>query len=156
MVVAMMRHLVLLGMSVAVLASCGGMDRLKPNVRAPVLQSGGPVDATRIQSLPGAQTAAALDTTTEAERAAAMDAPVAGARELGKITVALGSPAEQGFWMSTALVSAPVKGKVMTAGGMSVAVDLRPGTGGALLSLAAYRALGLSLTDLPEVAVFAE
>jgi hypothetical protein len=33
---------------------------------------------------------------------------------------------------------------------------LRPGTGAALLSLAAFRALGLGLTDLPEVTVFAE
>jgi hypothetical protein len=31
---------------------------------------------------------------------------------------------------------------------------LRPGTGGALLSLAAFQALGLSLTELPQVTVF--
>jgi len=37
-----------------------------------------------------------------------------------------------------------------------VAVDLQSGSGGALLSLAAYRALGLALTDLPEVTVFME
>jgi hypothetical protein len=36
-----------------------------------------------------------------------------------------------------------------------VNVDLIPGTGGALLSLAAFRQLGLSLTDLPEVTVYA-
>jgi hypothetical protein len=34
-------------------------------------------------------------------------------------------------------------------------VELRPGTGAALLSLAAFQALGLSLTDLPVVTVFA-
>jgi hypothetical protein len=81
---------------------------------------------------------------------------VAGARELGKVTVALGSPAEPGFWLRTALVTAPGKGKVVTASGASVAVDLQPGSGGALLSLAAYRALGLALTDLPEVTIFME
>jgi len=45
---------------------------------------------------------------------------------------------------------------VVTASGASVAVDLQSGSGGALLSLAAYRALGLALTDLPEVTVFLE
>ncbi len=41
-----------------------------------------------------------------------------------------------------------------TWGGTSVQVDLLPGEGGAQLSLAAFRALGLGLTDLPEVTVF--
>jgi hypothetical protein len=54
------------------------------------------------------------------------------------------------------LVTAPGKGKVVTAAGASVAVDLLPGSGGAMLSLAAYRALGLALTDLPEVTVYAD
>ena len=35
-------------------------------------------------------------------------------------------------------------------------VDLLPGTGGGLLSLAAFRALGLGLTDLPEVTIYAQ
>lgn len=41
-------------------------------------------------------------------------------------------------------------------GGASVAVDLLPGSGGSLMCLPFCRALGLSLTDLPEVTVFAE
>ena len=138
------------------MASCGALDRLKPKPKAPEVQNVAPLEATEVLPPPGAQTAAALDTTTAAEKAEALAAPVAGARELGKTSVALGSPAEQGFWLKSALVSAPAKGKVVTAGGASVAVDLQPGTGGALLSLAAYRALGLNLTDLPEVTVFAE
>lgn len=101
-------------------------------------------------------TAASLDKTTEAEKAAATAAPAAGGRQLGNVSVALGSPAEQGFWLKTPLVSAPGKGRVALVGGKSVAVDLLPGQGGALLSLAAYRALGLSLTDLPQVTVTAE
>ena len=68
--------------------------------------------------------------------------------------MALGPPAEQGLWLSTALVSAPVQGRIETAAGKSLTLELRPGTGGALLSLAAFQALGLSLTDLPEVAVY--
>ena len=68
--------------------------------------------------------------------------------------MALGSPAEQGFWLKTALVSVAGKGRVVTASGASVAVDLLPTEGAALLSLAAFRALGLSLTDVPEVSVF--
>ena len=102
------------------------------------------------------KTAEALDTTTAEERAAAVAAPAAAGRELGRVSVALGPPAEQGFWLKSALVTAPGKGRVVTGTGASVAVDLLPGTGGALLSLAAYRALGLDLTALPEVTVFAE
>jgi hypothetical protein len=82
-----------------------------------------------------AVSAAALDTTTEAEKSAALTAqPAGGERILGKTVVALG----------------PIE----TAGGKSLTLELRPGSGGALLSLAAFQALGLSLTDLPEVTVF--
>ena len=61
-----------------------------------------------------------------------------------------------GELLTVEAVQLPGKGKVVTASGASVAVDLQPGSGGALLSLAAYRALGLALTDLPEVTVFME
>jgi hypothetical protein len=102
-----------------------------------------------------AMSAAALDTTSAEEKAAALAAPATGAeRELGRAVVALGPPAEQGLWMSTALVTAVAKGRVVTASGQSLALELRPGTGAALLSLAAFQALGLPLTGLPEVTVF--
>lgn len=133
------------------LSGCAVVDRLRGPAAAPA-----PV--ARPSDLPGttgAQSADALDTTTEAERAAALAAP-AGGRALGAVVVALGSPAEQGFWLRSALVTVPAKGRVTTADGKSVAVDLQPGAGGALLSLAAFRALGLSLTSLPEVTVFVE
>lgn len=101
--------------------------------------------------------AAALDQTTEAERAAAVAAqPAGGERALGAAVVALGSPAEQGLWVKSPLVVAKGKGRVVTEGGASVAVDLLPGSGAASLSLAAFRALGLELTDLPEVTIYAE
>jgi hypothetical protein len=96
-----------------------------------------------------------LDQTSPKEKAAALAVPAAaGEGLLGKVVVSLGSPAEQGLWLKTALVSAPVQGRVVTAAGVSLAVELRPGTGGALLSLAAFQALRLALTDLPEVAVY--
>ncbi|MES2433852.1 MAG: hypothetical protein V4586_08525 [Pseudomonadota bacterium] len=101
--------------------------------------------------------AAALDQTTAAERAAAVAAkPVGGERALGTAVVALGSPAEQGLWVKSPLVVAMGKGRVVTESGASVAVDLLPGSGAASLSLAAFRALGLGLTDLPEVTIYAE
>ncbi len=97
-----------------------------------------------------------LDTTTAAEKAAALAAPAqSGEQNLGRVVVALGPPAEQGLWLRTALVKSVVQGRVETASGQSLTLELRPGTGGALLSLAAFQALGLSLTGLPEVAVFA-
>jgi hypothetical protein len=102
-----------------------------------------------------AVSAAALDRTTEAEKAAALDAPASGGeRELGKVVVALGPPAEQGIWLSSALVKAKAQGRIVTAAGKSLTLELRPGTGGALLSLAAFQALGMSLTELPEVTVY--
>jgi hypothetical protein len=78
-----------------------------------------------------------------------------GGRALGLVTVGLGSPTEQGVWLKTNLVQAPMRGRVALASGQSIAVDLLPHAGGALMSFAAYRALGLSLTDLPQVQVFA-
>ena len=101
--------------------------------------------------------AAALDQSTAAERAAAVAAkPAGGERALGSAVVALGSPAEQGLWVKSALVVTPAKGRVVTESGASVAVDLLPGTGAASLSLAAFRALGLGLTDLPEVTIYVQ
>ncbi len=103
----------------------------------------------------GAASAASLDKTTAEEKAAALAAPAAGGeRELGRVVVALGSPAEQGIWLSSALVTETAQGRIVTAAGKSLGLELRPGTGGALLSLAAFQALGLSLTDLPEVTVY--
>lgn len=102
-----------------------------------------------------AVSAEVLDKTSAAEKAAALAAPAKGGeRELGRVVVALGSPAEQGIWLSSALVKDKAQGRIVTAAGKSLAVELRPGTGGALLSLAAFQALGLPLTELPEVRVF--
>ena len=102
-----------------------------------------------------AVSAEALDKTTAEEKAAALAAPAAGGeRELGKVVVALGPPAEQGIWLSSSLVKDKAQGRIVTAAGKSLTLELRPGTGGALLSLAAFQALGLSLTELPQVTVY--
>ena len=132
------------------LAACGVQTR--PEAAPNAIIDPAPVTATALPALGAGQSAAALDQTSAADKAAAT-APKAGGRELGRVSVALGSPAEQGFWLKSPLVTVAGKGRVVTDGGASVAVDLLPGEGGALLSLAAYRALGLGLTDLPEVTV---
>ncbi|QCO54893.1 hypothetical protein EOK75_03290 [Pseudorhodobacter turbinis] len=105
----------------------------------------------------GARTAAALDTTTAAQKAAVLaPAKSVGEQALGKTAVGLGNVTEPGFWLRSALVTSPGAGRVVTAGGASIAVDLIPGEGAAQLSLAAFRALNLSLTDLPEVTIYAQ
>ena len=138
------------------LSGCAVFDKMQ-RPKAPAVQIVAPVEpAVTLPALGAGQSAAALDQSSAAEKAAAVAEPASGARVLGKAVVALGSPAEQGFWLKSALVVTAGKGRVVTAGGASVNVDLIPGDGAALLSLAAFRALGLGLTDLPEVTVYAE
>ena len=157
-----MRALIHVPLVAVLMAGCSGspFGFLKPKAQAVEPFDTRPVhrpEGTSPVPLAGARTAAALDTTTAAEKAAALAAPPApgGERLLGRAAVALGNPAEPGFWLRAALVTAPGKGRVVVAGGGSIAVDLIPGAGAAQLSLAAFRALGLGLTDLPEVTVFA-
>lgn len=102
----------------------------------------------------GAKRPETLDKTTPTEVAAAQRAaPPKGGHDLGQVVASLGSPAEPGFWLRTALVTAPAKGFVTTDTGATLAVDLIPGAGGAQMSLAAYRGLGLPLTALPVLTV---
>ena len=114
-----------------------------------------PAVSTEVLGTTRAVSAEALDRTTAEEKATALASPATGGeRALGKVVVALGPPAEQGIWLSSALVTAVGQGRIVTAAGKSLGVELRPGTGGALLSLAAFQALGVALTDLPEVTVY--
>lgn len=102
-----------------------------------------------------ARSAEDYDLTSAAERERALATPVdAGAEQLGAVVVVLGNAAEPGFWLRSSLVKQPSKGRVETADRASVAVELLPGAGSAQLSLAAFRALGLSLTALPQVTVY--
>ncbi|NEX45359.1 hypothetical protein [Pseudotabrizicola algicola] len=157
-----MRNFILLSLVLTVTSGCAVLDRMKSGDAASAPASGRataesvPVAIAPAPVLGAGRTAAALDTTSEAQKQAALAAPAAsGERQLGKVSVSLGSPAEPGIWLRSALVSAPGKGRVVTASGQSVAVDLLPGQGAAQLSLPAFVALGLSLTALPEVTVFA-
>ncbi|RGP37898.1 hypothetical protein [Pseudotabrizicola alkalilacus] len=153
-----MRNVIFLSLALTAISGCAVLDRLKPSSEAPAatVDAGAAVASAPAPVLGAGATATTLDTTTEAEKQAALAAPAAsGERSLGKVSVSLGSPAEPGIWLRSSLVSAPGKGRVVTASGQSVAVDLLPGQGAAQLSLPAYVALGLSLTALPEVTVFA-
>jgi hypothetical protein len=115
-----------------------------------------PEESGLLALITGGQSAAALDAVSDAQKAAAVAAPVEApnaGQVLGVVSVALGSPAEQGLWLKSNLVAAPSQGRAVLANGAGVNVDLLPSTGGATLSFSAYRALGLALTDLPEVQV---
>jgi hypothetical protein len=157
-----MKQLALPLVLLLVLTGCG----LLPSKEAgpPASITGPSAEQPAAASLPqsgvsalGAQSMRAdvLDTTTAEEKAAALASPAKGGeQQLGKVVVALGPPAEQGLWLKTSLVTEVVQGRIETAAGKSLALELRPGTGGALMSLGAYQALGLSLTALPELTVY--
>ncbi|NPD16177.1 hypothetical protein HOY34_13320 [Xinfangfangia sp. D13-10-4-6] len=155
-----MRIFALASLSLA-LAGCSVFDGLGKGRAAPGPSGGSdlatefaPAVSTTALGAAG-HSAAALDKTSEAEKAAALAQPTAaGERELGKAVVALGPPAETGLWVQSVLVSSKGQGRVVAPNGQSLAVELRPGSGGALMSLSAYQALGLSLTSLPELTIF--
>lgn len=131
-----------------------GPEVVRPMPRA----GGGRAAASPVQ--PRGRTAEALDTTTPAQRAAASEAARSTeGRRLGETLAGLGSPAEPGFWLVTGLVDRNRQGRLLAASGEAIAVELRP-TGGApgggsRISLAAIRALGLPLTELSTLQVFA-
>ncbi len=110
------------------------------------------VETQSLDAMGAGQSVAALDQTSTAEKTAALAAPAAGG-VLGTQVVALGSPADAGLWVQTSLVSAVRKGSVKAPDGQVLAVELRPGSGAALMSLSAYQALGISLTDLPQMQI---
>ncbi|MGL4237147.1 D-galactarate dehydratase [Tabrizicola sp.] len=158
-----MRQLVFIPVLALALSGCALFQEEAPATR-PASVTGPPDPQAATEFAPAvaattlgarASSAEALDSTTAEEKAAALAAPATGGeRELGKVVVALGPPAEQGIWLSSELVKEKTQGRIMTAAGKSLSLELRPGTGGALLSLAAFQALGLSLTELPEVTVY--
>lgn len=109
----------------------------------------------------GATTVDQFDTTTAAERAAAQARPAAAAQvKLGRTVASLGNPADPGFWLETPLAKGIGPGRVVSvATGAGVAVELRPIDGpegaGSRISLPALRLLGVGLTGLHELDVFA-
>ncbi len=152
----MMRARPLLAVTLA-LGACGTLGLGKKKAEPPpadlATEFAAPVTVTPLGASGAAP--ASLDTTTAAEKTAALATPPKGGeRELGRQTVALGSPVDPGLWVQTALVTAPAKGRIVAANGKSLAVDLRPGSGAALMSLSAYQTLGLPLTDLPQITIY--
>lgn len=142
-----MKNRVLIIAAALILSACSGgfapkLGWLSPMQKPSALQSLGT----------GGQSVASFDTTSPAQRANAVSPAPAG-RVLGSVSVALGSPAEQGFWLKSNLTSAPANGRATLASGAGVNVTLLPTAGPAQLSLSAYRALELGLTDLPQVQV---
>lgn len=156
-----MKQLVMISVAAIALSGCAVFQK---EGRSGVTGSAEPPPATEFAPAVSttalgsrAVSAETLDKTTAEEKAAALAAPSTGSeRELGRAVVALGPPAEQGLWVSSALVKEKAQGRIMTAAGKSLAVELRPGSGSALMSLAAFQALGLGLTDLPEVTLFVQ
>ena len=145
------------------LTACGKLpfrlwpDRMQPTAAVGIRPEARPLSPGTTRPAPGAVTVQALDTTTAQDKAAALSAkPTTGATNLGKTIVTLGLVTEPGFWLRSALVTTAGPGRVETAGGDTIRVDLIPGEGAAQLSLAAFRALGLPLTGFPEVTVFAD
>lgn len=137
-----------------------GPDVLRPEPRPAAGAAPRAARAPAAAIQPRGRTAAALDRSTEAERAAAAEAARrAEGRALGETLASLGNPAEPGFWLATGLVDRARPGRVVTAGGQALAVELRPSGGpaggGSQLSLPALRALGLPLTELARLQVFA-
>lgn len=105
-----------------------------------------------------ARTAAEFDTTTEEDRAEATAAPEGGETRLGTTLATLGNPAEPGIWISTPYVDAVTAGRVETAGGEAINIELRPSGGapgsGSEISLPAMQLLGMPLTAIEELTVY--
>lgn len=123
-----------------------GPGTARPEAR-PGAPAGGPLTALQPAAAPPSGTAGG---------AVAASAP-SGA-ELGRTIASLGAAAEPGLWLATGLVTEVTPGIVRhEPSGASVRVELRPSGrapgSGSELSLSAFRALGLSLTDLPELVV---
>ncbi len=110
------------------------------------------VETQSLEAMGAGQSVAALDRTSEAEKQAAL-AAAPGGGELGRQIVALGSPADTGLWVQTSLVKSVTRGSVRAPNGQVLAVELRPGSGAALMSLSAYQALGIGLTELPQMVI---
>lgn len=110
---------------------------------------------------PEARTVEELDTTTPAQREAAVAPKPApsGDGKLGSTVASVGDVKEPGFWIKTPLVTNRTSGRIFyPATGRSVQVQLIPGGGpsggGSQVSLAAMRLLGADPASLPEVVVY--
>lgn len=99
-----------------------------------------------------------LDTATTADIRAA-SRPSAGGASLGSTVASLGDPTKPGLWLETPLVQQQRMGRIEASDGTALTVTLLPipgsATSGSRISLSAMRGLGVPLTDLPKLKVFA-
>jgi hypothetical protein len=148
-----MKHLSLVPIfAVAALSGCAVLPNWAAHRGAPQANAAPPL----LPAMGQASSAAKLDSATPSQTKAALAPAAASGRMLGRAVVGLGSPAEAGFWVQSALIPSAGKGRVVSASDASVSVDLLPTTGAASLSFSAFRALGFALTDLPEVSIYAQ
>lgn len=100
------------------------------------------------------------DTVDDAADAAEdMPEPEPASGNLGTTVASLGDPTQPGLWLETPLVTSEMPGRLEAENGSSAEVTLRPSGGapgsGSRISIMAMQALGLGLTDLPTLTVFA-
>lgn len=116
-----------------------------------------PVVVTAPEPPKNATTVADFDTTSQADREAAVTTIAAAQTRLGTTIASLGSPTEPGIWLKTPLVKTLTAGRVEYQGS-AINIELRPSGGaagsGSQISLAAMRLLEAPLTGLPELTVF--
>ena len=141
-------------------ASAAGAAPEAPAAAPPEVAPETPEEVQAVVSAPppaaGANTAAALDTVSDEQKAAAQSVTEGGNR-LGEVTASLGDPTEGGLWVKTALVSSTQPGRIENpANGQSGLVELRPGDGGTTLSLSTMRLLEIPLTDIPTVVIYSQ
>ncbi len=143
------------------LAACGNTGLPSNAELAPAEGQIRPMPRPGATALPaaGAATVDQFDTSTEAERAAALKA--SGGASVGRTVATLGNPADPGFWLETPLVDRIRAGRVVSvATGKGVQLELRPieaePGAGSRISLPALRLLGVGLAGLHELDVFAQ
>ncbi|GAB5448353.1 hypothetical protein [Gymnodinialimonas sp.] len=125
---------------------------------APV-EASGEVITEAVTGEAAAEDIAPADSETRAAAVAAGDTAT-GDSVRGFTVASLGDATQPGLWIETPLVDRERVVTVVAPNGTTVEVTGRPSGGergsGSRLSLAAFQALGLSLTSLPTVTVIAE
>ena len=138
--------------TITALAGCAVVEQIETG--APGAEDNSAVSATAPPE--DARTVEEFDTSSAAERAAAVASGNGGTR-LGRTIASLGDPSQPGFWMTTSLVTVERPGRIeYPQKGTRVDVTLIPSEGGSSrVSLAALRLLEAPLADLSELDVFA-
>ncbi len=140
------------GAEIAVMAP--GEETMRPQAR--------PSATSPVQNVgAGGVRPEALDQTSAAERSAALAPPAARTELLGETLASLGSPGEAGHWLRTGLVTRVQQGRIeLRQSTGSLRVELRPSGApagaGSQMSLAAFTTLGVPLTQLVGLRVYAE